>query len=548
MTEKPFRAYLGADPFAFVSYAHDDAAGVYPELKWLNEQGLNIWYDEGISPGSRWSDAIAERIAACGHVVFFVSPRSVASQNCLDEVSYALGHQKPLLAIHLDETQLPPGLSMRLGSRQAILKYELSNVIYREKLRESLHALIDGAGSASAEASAAPQTHAPRHEPPSMAVVPFASLSRDEDQAFWAEGVTEDLRAVLSQYYRDWKIVAARPAHVGMDIKQVGEELGVRYVLAGSLRKVGERIRLSVSLSETGEGRQVWAERFDRGVDEFFDVQDEVIGSIHRAAGFAALAAEDDRLKNLRPENLDSWALARRAISIQVTDRESRDEQLALVRRALELESDYAYAHAVLARILWTNVYTSFSRDPEADTPEAVAHAERAAALAPDNAEALGLCVSVHLSLGNAGLGLELAERAYRISPDDTVLFNALNHHGRSSEVIERANSMTTISTPLTHRYVYSACMIEGKHDLALEWAQKAVGAMPDNYMSWMELANVLAVVDRLEESRAAVERAKSIVPKLKFALYEKGLLISYRHKAELVEPQVAGLRKLGIE
>ena len=171
MAEKPFRAYVGADLFVFVSYAHDDAAGVYPELKWLNEQGLNIWYDEGISPGSRWSDAIAERIAACGNVVFFVSPRSVASQNCLDEVSYALEHQKPLLAIHLDETQLPPGLSMRLGSRQAILKYELSNVIYREKLRESLHALIDGAGSASVEASAAPQTHAPRHEPPSMAAV-----------------------------------------------------------------------------------------------------------------------------------------------------------------------------------------------------------------------------------------------------------------------------------------------------------------------------------------------------------------------------------------
>jgi adenylate cyclase len=233
---------------------------------------------------------------------------------------------------------------------------------------------------------------------------------------------------------------------------------------------------------------------------------------------------------------------------MQVTNRASRDEQLALARRALELEPDYAYAHAVLARVLWTNVYTSFSRDPEPDTAEAVASAERAAALAPDNAEILGMCVSVHLSLGNAVLGLELAERAYRISPVDTFLFNALNHNGRSSEVIERASGLTTIPNALTHRYVYSACMIEGKHELGLEWAQKAVGAMPDNYMAWMELANALALLNRLEESREAVARAKSIVPRLKFALYEKGLLISYRHKAELVAPQVAGLRKLGIE
>ncbi len=117
MAERPFSAYSGDAPYVFVSYAHHDAERVYPELTWLREQGINIWYDEGITPGSRWSDALANALERAAHFVFLVSPRSAASQNCVDEVGFALERDKPVLAVHLEPTRLSPGLALRLGSR-----------------------------------------------------------------------------------------------------------------------------------------------------------------------------------------------------------------------------------------------------------------------------------------------------------------------------------------------------------------------------------------------------------------------------------------------
>ena len=99
--EKPFAAYEGSEAFVFVCYAHGDADGVYPQITALREAGFNIWYDEGISPGSRWSDALARHIQRCSVFLYFVTPRSVQSDNCLREVSFALDQRCRIVAVHL---------------------------------------------------------------------------------------------------------------------------------------------------------------------------------------------------------------------------------------------------------------------------------------------------------------------------------------------------------------------------------------------------------------------------------------------------------------
>ena len=108
---KPFEAYRGDAPYVFVSYAHQDKEAVFIELVRLKKLGFNVWYDEGLSPGSRWSDELAERIANCALFVYFVTPRSAESINCQDEASFVLEAGNPFLAVHLEETELPPGLS-----------------------------------------------------------------------------------------------------------------------------------------------------------------------------------------------------------------------------------------------------------------------------------------------------------------------------------------------------------------------------------------------------------------------------------------------------
>ena len=111
-----FEAYRGDAPYVFVSYAHDDDEVVYAELIRLRNLGFNVWYDEGVSPGTRWSDELAHRITHCALFLFYVTPRSIASTNCQDEANFRLDTDKPFLAVHLEETELPPGLQLRMGS------------------------------------------------------------------------------------------------------------------------------------------------------------------------------------------------------------------------------------------------------------------------------------------------------------------------------------------------------------------------------------------------------------------------------------------------
>jgi|TARA_B100000315_G_scaffold260853_1_gene326379 serine/threonine-protein kinase len=158
--DRPFPAYQGDEPYIFVSYAHEDSEVVFPEIQWLKEQGFNIWYDEGINPGSEWRRELAESIEQSSLFLYFVSPTSASSEHCEREVNYAIDQKKPLLVAHLEETTLPSGLGMSLSSIQAIMRYQLADLDYRIKL---LNAASDhirrGIGAASSATVIAGTSH-----------------------------------------------------------------------------------------------------------------------------------------------------------------------------------------------------------------------------------------------------------------------------------------------------------------------------------------------------------------------------------------------------
>ncbi len=134
----PFPAYNGDGDYIFVSYSHADSPIVYPQLERLKRLGYNIWYDEGVSPGARWSDELALRIHQCTTFLVFITPKMAESVHCQDELNYVLEANRPLLAVHLAETELPPGLKLRIGARQAIFAYQLSDAEFDRKLSEAL--------------------------------------------------------------------------------------------------------------------------------------------------------------------------------------------------------------------------------------------------------------------------------------------------------------------------------------------------------------------------------------------------------------------------
>ncbi len=133
----PYPAYRGDGPYVFVSYAHDDKDRVFQEIRRFNEAGFHVWYDEGISPGNEWSDEIAEALAKCTVFVVILTPTSAPREAVLNEISFALDEGKPLLAIHLEETVLPPGLRLRISRKQAILKYNMTDEEYEYKYIEA---------------------------------------------------------------------------------------------------------------------------------------------------------------------------------------------------------------------------------------------------------------------------------------------------------------------------------------------------------------------------------------------------------------------------
>lgn len=134
----PFEAYDGEEPFIFISYAHKDAALVYPEIQALHEQGYRIWYDEGIDPGNEWPDQIARALGRCANFLVFITKNAVASKNVKNEINFALNRDKPFLAVHLEQLTLPEGLELRMGDIQAIMRWRIREDHYVRKIGKTL--------------------------------------------------------------------------------------------------------------------------------------------------------------------------------------------------------------------------------------------------------------------------------------------------------------------------------------------------------------------------------------------------------------------------
>lgn len=143
MAERPLPAYEGDEPYVFVSYSHEDDDFVYPEIRWLQDQEFNVWYDEGISGATRWRDELAGHIQKCHLFLFYASPRSVASQVCREELEYALENDRPILLVHLALTSFPEGMKLAITNRQALVRHKLDDGDYTRKLASVVATRLD---------------------------------------------------------------------------------------------------------------------------------------------------------------------------------------------------------------------------------------------------------------------------------------------------------------------------------------------------------------------------------------------------------------------
>jgi adenylate cyclase len=223
---------------------------------------------------------------------------------------------------------------------------------------------------------------------PSIAVLPFSNMSADPEQEFFADGISEDVITALSRL-RGFLVIARNSTFVykgrSADVREVGKDLGVRYVLEGSVRKAGDRIRVTAQLIEAATAKHLWAERYDRRLDDIFAIQDEITASVVGCIGSELMLAEHERARRKPPQSLDAWECFIRALfKCALLSEEASREGLALLRRATALDPDYAQAQGLLA---WATIWRAFQGFEPMDEALRTATAAIARGLAADRDE-----------------------------------------------------------------------------------------------------------------------------------------------------------------
>jgi TolB-like protein len=246
------------------------------------------------------------------------------------------------------------------------------------KLREMLDSLPGEDADKTPVSDAAPKPL----DRPSLAVLPFTNMSGDPQQEYLADGITEDLITALARLR--WLFLIARNssfAYKGksVDVRQVAQELGVRYVLEGSVRVAGGRIRVAAQLIDAETGKHIWAERYDRELRDLFAVQDEITERVVATVEPHLYLEEGFRAASKPPDSIDAWGLVARAVvMLNKFDGEQNAEARALLRRAIVLEPTYARAHALLAWAVYWATYAYWLPDRDASLRQAAAHAQDA--------------------------------------------------------------------------------------------------------------------------------------------------------------------------
>jgi adenylate cyclase len=361
---------------------------------------------------------------------------------------------------------------------------------------------------------------------PSIAVLPFQNMSGDSEQEYFADGIVEEIITGLSRV-RSFFVIARNSSFTykgrAVDIKQVGRELGVRYVLQGSVRKAGDRVRIAAQLVDATMGAHLWAERFDGALEEIFGLQDRVTINVVSAIGPKIRAAEIERAQRKPTESLQAYDLVLRARPHQLSYVPERmEEAKRLLLRAIDIDPAYALA---LARLAWCNympVVHGWTQATAPELAEIVKLAQTAVEYGGDDPEVLAKAALLTAGPGhdlNAGMGL--IEKALASNPNDidALTFSGWLHaHAGDSETaiehLERAGRINPLDGAVGRDNITSlAHFYAGRYEAAVEFAERALRQNPRFMPALRHLAACHGLLGHIKEARAAVRRMCEIAP-----------------------------------
>ena len=359
---------------------------------------------------------------------------------------------------------------------------------------------------------------------PSIVVLPFDNMSGDQEQEYFSDGISEDLTTALSRLFVIARNSAFTYKNAAVDVKQVGRELGVRYVLEGSVRRAGDRVRVNAQLIDAYADRHVWAERFDRKMDDVFELQDDIVANIAATVAPEITLAEIERARSKRPATLTAWDCYIRAIAAyHKMTKDDIDQAISLLEQAIEVEPEFANAYALLGCCHAQIGARGWVQPVRGAFEEARHSTEKAVRLAPSSPEANHALAFVLNMVGDPEKAALVARRAIKLNPNFAEAHAALGHAlvlcgdlegalaacHRAERGNPRDSRGSWLLDTMGHAYFFL-----GDYDKAIEVSKKALHEDPSLYGAIVTLICSYAQLGRKEEAQRSVDELLRLIPR----------------------------------
>jgi len=387
---------------------------------------------------------------------------------------------------------------------------------------------------------------------PSIAVLPFDNLSGDLDQEYLADGISENIISALSKIPKMFVIARnstftykSKPVKV----QQVSRELGVRYVLEGSIQKAGDRLRVTAQLVDATTGNHLWSERYDRELKDIFALQDNITKNIITALQVKLTEGEQARATAKGTNNLEAYLKCLQSNEyVHRVNPESNALGKQLAEEAIALDPEYAWAYYNLGRAHQLDVWLGTSKSPKQSMGKAIGLMKKAIVLDDTLAEAHGRLGFLYSMIGQYDKGVAEGEKAVELSPNSAMahvmLGKTLVFDGRWEESIPQYKKAIRLNPIPPNMYLYSLGLsygMTGQYDEAITWCEKAVRQAPDSLWARIMMTVVYSLSGRDEEARAEAAEVLRIQPKF--------LIKKSRYKRETdIERFDGALRKAGLK
>ena len=392
---------------------------------------------------------------------------------------------------------------------------------------------------------------------PAIAVLPFDNLSPDPDQAFFADGLAEDLITRLSTW-RAFPVIARNSSFQyragNADLQRISDELGVRYIVTGSVRRGGDQIRVTAQLIDATSGEHVWAETYDREVADVFALQDEISSTIAASLVGDLTRAEGERARQQGTENLEAWSLYQ--LGLQHIDRYTREDWVKgarLFERATEIDPRFAAALAQLAMANWMALTGDGRTATAEEVSAALATARRALDLDPRDPVAHAALGAVYLTAGDPDNALDSTRRAVVLNPsmpEAWIWFGWAQLLAGNPEACivatERARRLNP-QGPMV--WIYDSLALAnwetGRYGASLEAGRRLVAAEPTYFTGYLYIAMSAVSLGNIDEARAAIAEGRRVRPDLSIEIMQNYLSVS---RPEIDARRNAALREAGLE